>query len=187
MADDIYWLALLRLWVRLLLQLIFPTHSCKKQGLFVSGFTMHSFSRVVRRHEREALLQHPAAWDPVYRAGLEASRAFRQSQHPRRPVSPISVASRSSRRRTSDPFADFTPDPNFVQPTTLIFDAPTVLPEVPHVARSRQGSNSSTISMSSEGTMSEVSPEVDLAAMPLYNEGQYDRIEDPFASIYETE
>ncbi|KZT30370.1 hypothetical protein NEOLEDRAFT_1173810 [Neolentinus lepideus HHB14362 ss-1] len=36
--------------------------------LVMSLLVVHSFSRVVRRHEREALLQHPAAWDPMYRA-----------------------------------------------------------------------------------------------------------------------
>lgn len=36
--------------------------------LIISFLVIHSFGRVVRRHEREALLQHPSAWDPMYRA-----------------------------------------------------------------------------------------------------------------------
>ncbi|KAH8100620.1 hypothetical protein BXZ70DRAFT_938071 [Cristinia sonorae] len=45
-----------------------------------SLFTMHSFDRVVRRHEQEALLQHPSTWDPIYRAEMEATRALRQDR-----------------------------------------------------------------------------------------------------------
>lgn len=57
---------------------------------------MHSFSRVIQRHEREAILQHPSAWDPIYRAELEASRVFRQGRL-RRAFSPVSVVSRRPR------------------------------------------------------------------------------------------
>lgn len=75
----------------------------------MSVFTMHSFGRVVRRHEREAILQHPSAWDPMYRAELEASRAFRQGNM-RRPFSPISTISRRPLRRNNseheNPFQD---------------------------------------------------------------------------------
>ncbi|KAJ3554697.1 hypothetical protein NM688_g2969 [Phlebia brevispora] len=72
----------------------------------VSLFTMHSFSRVVRRHEHEAILQHPTAWDPVYRAELEASRAFNGGRRGRM-YSPVSVASRRPKRtRPPDPFED---------------------------------------------------------------------------------
>lgn len=42
--------------------------------------TMHSFDRVVRRHEQEALLQHPSAWEPFCRAERQASRALRQDR-----------------------------------------------------------------------------------------------------------
>ncbi|TFK57312.1 hypothetical protein OE88DRAFT_1730691 [Heliocybe sulcata] len=48
--------------------------------LAMSLLVVHSFSRVVRRHEREALLQQPASWDPMYRAE-EALISSRQ-QHP---------------------------------------------------------------------------------------------------------
>lgn len=67
---------------------------------------MHSFGRVVRRHEREAILQHPTAWDPIYRAELEASRAFNRGRRGRT-FSPVSVASRRPRRKYPlDPFED---------------------------------------------------------------------------------
>ncbi|OBZ79409.1 hypothetical protein A0H81_00652 [Grifola frondosa] len=64
----------------------------------ISSFTMHSFARVVRRHEREAILAHPTAWDPIYRAELEAAKAFR-NKHARRAWSPVSVASHWRPRR----------------------------------------------------------------------------------------
>ncbi|KAI0348654.1 hypothetical protein BDW22DRAFT_112554 [Trametopsis cervina] len=75
--------------------------------LLLSIFSMGSFGRVVRRHERDALLQHPAAWDLMYRAELEASRAF-ASGRTRRPYSPISVVSRTPHRAPtfSNPFSD---------------------------------------------------------------------------------
>lgn len=49
-------------------------------GIVTAMLTMHSFDRVVRRHEQEAILQQPATWDPIYRAELEASRAVRQDR-----------------------------------------------------------------------------------------------------------
>ncbi|CAL1696081.1 unnamed protein product [Somion occarium] len=77
--------------------------------VIVSAFTMNSFSRVVRRHEREAVLQHPSAWDPMYRAELEASRVFQQGLS-RRTFSSVSVISRRPRRRdwssSSGPYQD---------------------------------------------------------------------------------
>ncbi|KAF8898592.1 hypothetical protein BD779DRAFT_1666412 [Infundibulicybe gibba] len=35
----------------------------------ISLLAIHSFGRVVRRHERDALLQHPSTWDALVRAG----------------------------------------------------------------------------------------------------------------------
>ena len=68
---------------------------------------MHSFGRVVRRHDREAILQNPTAWDPIYRAELEAARAFRKGRLSRRAYSPVSISSRRPRYTTaSDPFED---------------------------------------------------------------------------------
>lgn len=75
-------------------------------GLLLSLCTLGSFGEVVRRHERDAILQHPAAWDPVYRAELEASRAF--SGRNGRSYSPVSVCSRVPPRAPlfTNPFAD---------------------------------------------------------------------------------
>lgn len=68
-------------------------------GFIVSALTMHSFSRVVRRHEREAILQHPSAWDPTYRAEQEVARTFQRGRHARRGLSPVSAASHWRPRR----------------------------------------------------------------------------------------
>lgn len=38
-------------------------------GSVISLLTIHSFGRVVRRHERDALLQHPATCDAIVRRG----------------------------------------------------------------------------------------------------------------------
>ena len=67
----------------------------------------------MRRHDREAILQNPTAWDPIYRAELEAARAFRKVRLGRRTYSPVSVSSRRPRdTATSDPFED----PRFLEP-----------------------------------------------------------------------
>ncbi|KAH9946797.1 hypothetical protein B0H21DRAFT_741818 [Amylocystis lapponica] len=77
--------------------------------LLVSVFTVHSFDRVVRRHEHEALLKHPSTWDASHRAELEASKALREKRA-RRPASTISVVSewrpqpRDSRNNSSESF-----------------------------------------------------------------------------------
>ncbi|PCH33531.1 hypothetical protein WOLCODRAFT_160144 [Wolfiporia cocos MD-104 SS10] len=43
----------------------------------ITLFTMHSFERVVRRHEFEAVLQHPSAWDRMLRTDdNDATRIF---------------------------------------------------------------------------------------------------------------
>ncbi|OCH96527.1 hypothetical protein OBBRIDRAFT_787084 [Obba rivulosa] len=75
--------------------------------VLISLLTMYSFNRVVRRNEEEAILQHPSAWDPIYRAELEAAKAFRQTSA-RRAWSPVSVVTQWRPRRrdgsTSNPF-----------------------------------------------------------------------------------
>ncbi|EMD41768.1 hypothetical protein CERSUDRAFT_90344 [Gelatoporia subvermispora B] len=77
--------------------------------VIISLLTMYSFGRVVRRHEQEAILQHPSAWDPIYRAELEAAKAFRLKSA-RRAWSPVSVVSQWHPRRregsTSNPFGN---------------------------------------------------------------------------------
>ena len=152
---------------------------------------MHSFGRVVRRHEREALLQHPSAWGPVYRADLQVSQALRSNQQPHRALSPLGVRSFRPRAQSqsSDPFADFVPVADVSRPVTFgseDFPREGGPPGLPTLSRSRQGSSSSMAS-SSATTESVSSPEVDLAALPLYNGEQHSVIEDPFSSIYEAE
>lgn len=44
--------------------------------VIISLFTMHSFSRVIRRHELESVLQHPAAWDRMLRTDGDYSKVF---------------------------------------------------------------------------------------------------------------
>ncbi|KAI1797766.1 hypothetical protein LXA43DRAFT_876788 [Ganoderma leucocontextum] len=60
--------------------------------LIVSVCTMHSFSRVASRHEREAWLQDPANWRSIHHAQVEDDTALRP-KHPRRAWSPVSVRS----------------------------------------------------------------------------------------------
>lgn len=54
-------------------------------GAVISILNIHSFGRVVRRHEREAILQHPSAWDP---RSYDASDVL----HVGRPRQPRSLA-----------------------------------------------------------------------------------------------
>ncbi|TBU49637.1 hypothetical protein BD309DRAFT_851085 [Dichomitus squalens] len=60
--------------------------------LIISMCTMHSFSRVARRHEREAWLQDPANWRSMHHAQVEDDTALRP-KHPHRTWSPVSVRS----------------------------------------------------------------------------------------------
>jgi hypothetical protein len=77
----------------------------------ISLLSVHSFGRVVRRHEREEILQHPSAWNSAVRGERVMREAHRQSG-PGRPLSPVSVASRTRQRAPSlnqepeNPFAD---------------------------------------------------------------------------------
>lgn len=67
-----------KLYESLFINAVFLLMLCS--GIVTAMLTMHSFDRVVRRHEQEAILQQPATWDPIYRAELEASRALRQDR-----------------------------------------------------------------------------------------------------------
>ncbi|EKM60962.1 uncharacterized protein PHACADRAFT_247208 [Phanerochaete carnosa HHB-10118-sp] len=147
---------------------------------------MQSFRRVVRNHEREALLQSAAAWSPIYRAGSKAHRIIDRHRFPDRPLSPVAIVPYRRDRALSDPFADFvSTEPGFVPSVVLVPESvagylrasfePSLL------ARSRQGSSSSTSSSEASVYYSEdASPEVDPAA---YHGHQ--GIENPFDSIYE--
>lgn len=66
----------------------------------ISCLTVHSFSRVVARHEREALLEHPSTWDPALRAERAMANHKKLTSPGGRwsPVS-VSVASYHQRRR----------------------------------------------------------------------------------------
>jgi len=54
----------------------------------ISLLAVHSFGRVVRRHEIEAMRQHPWSWNPNIPADIRNSEPFRQQPRPRRPWSP---------------------------------------------------------------------------------------------------
>lgn len=71
------------------------------KGAILSLLVVHSFGRVVARHEREALLQHPSAWDPLYyvekvtngevRPGLTNASVASNPWRLRSPVDPFTV------------------------------------------------------------------------------------------------
>ncbi|KAG5654770.1 hypothetical protein H0H81_003778 [Sphagnurus paluster] len=67
-------------------------------GSVVSILAIHSFGRVVRRHEREALLQRPFMSNMVVRAGNSIYERKPRASH----ISTLSL----SRYRREDPFAD---------------------------------------------------------------------------------
>ncbi|OJT11052.1 hypothetical protein TRAPUB_12423 [Trametes pubescens] len=58
----------------------------------ISICTMHSFSRVARRHERDAWLQNPENWRSIHRAEVE-DRTTLRPKNSRRAWSPVSVSS----------------------------------------------------------------------------------------------
>lgn len=67
-------------------------------GTVISLLGIHSFGRVVHRHEIEATLQHPWSWEPSFRTDQQKADVLRQSKS-RRPWSPpISITSRRGRR-----------------------------------------------------------------------------------------
>ncbi|KAH8120095.1 hypothetical protein DFH11DRAFT_1500099, partial [Phellopilus nigrolimitatus] len=70
----------------------------------LSLLVLHSSGRVVERHEREALLQHPSAWDPLYHVEKATNGNVRHAYA----LSSASVASNSwrSRRPTGDTLAE---------------------------------------------------------------------------------
>lgn len=78
----------------------------------LSLLVVHSFGRVVARHEREALLQHPSAWDPLYyvekvtngevRPGLTNASVASNPWRLRSPVDPLSVPSEEVHNEVSN-------------------------------------------------------------------------------------
>ncbi|KAI0361754.1 hypothetical protein OH77DRAFT_1391537 [Trametes cingulata] len=69
--------------------------------VIISVCTMHSFSRVARRHEREAWLQNPENWRTAHRAQVE-DRTTLRPKNARRAWSPVSVSSRWRQRQRGD-------------------------------------------------------------------------------------
>ena len=66
-------------------------------GSVISLLGIHSFGRVIHRHEIEATLQHPWSWEPSFQTGERKLNILRQSN--RRPWSPpLSITSRRARR-----------------------------------------------------------------------------------------
>ena len=68
-------------------------------GAILSLLVVHSFGRVVARNEREAQIQHPSAWDPIFKV-QEATSSGISGSHLQRAWSSISVASNPRNRRT---------------------------------------------------------------------------------------
>ncbi|KAJ8456314.1 hypothetical protein ONZ45_g18772 [Pleurotus djamor] len=58
----------------------------------ISVLAIHSFGRVVKRNERDALLHHPTMWDSALSADKATAEVYGQSRF-RRPWTPVSVAS----------------------------------------------------------------------------------------------
>ncbi|KZT06840.1 uncharacterized protein LAESUDRAFT_139295 [Laetiporus sulphureus 93-53] len=73
----------------------------------VSAFTMHSFRRVVRRHEVEAILQHPAAWERMLRTETDCAEIFEKRARRSRPSREKPISHLHSRHREGiDPLDD---------------------------------------------------------------------------------
>lgn len=64
-------------------------------GAILSLLVMNSFDHVVERSEREALVQHPSAWDPLYHVEKATNGDVR------RVLSSVSVASNPRRNRST--------------------------------------------------------------------------------------
>ncbi|KLO20574.1 hypothetical protein SCHPADRAFT_12521 [Schizopora paradoxa] len=64
----------------------------------LSLLVIYSFGRVIERHEREALMQNPSSWDPLYKV----EQATGESGDIPRALSTASVASNPGRRRSSE-------------------------------------------------------------------------------------
>ena len=114
-------------------------------GVVISLCTMHSFSRVVRRHELESVLQHPAAWDRMLRADIDISKIFYGSTSRRTRSSQGSNKSPSPPRfrgiMPDDGLATLRPSNNASQDGP--FSSYTVSPLTP--SASRKPSSASTV------------------------------------------
>jgi len=82
----------------------------------ISILVIHSFGRVVRRHEKEALLQHPSTWWPERHRSPYSRRAFSRSQlRVRVPEDPFSDA-RGIRESTTSWNSEFSDSPSSPSP-----------------------------------------------------------------------
>lgn len=133
----------------------------------MSAFTMQSFKRVIRRHDREAILQHPTAWDSVYRANQVARRATNRGYRARSNRSPANVAPRRQTRPISDdPFEDSRYEVQSTTSSTSLIDED----RISETLESRRSSwmTSSSSDSASSGLSDVVEPgEVDIAGLPL--------------------
>lgn len=85
-------------------------------GAVVSCLIIHSFSRVVRRHEDEDLIRRVTAWDPTWRTRPASTYSYGRARNPSRPWTPASGASqRRGRRGNVSPPDEGTPDDPFAE------------------------------------------------------------------------
>ncbi len=128
-------------------------------GLIVSLCTMHSFSRVAKRHEQESWLQDPANWRSIHHAQVEDNTALRP-KHPRRAWSPVSV--RSSRRYRYQERSE--------SDSTIRSAAPyrsTELPETFSVSQSSRLRSASFIRHSTSTDLPSISRSTSIASSPI--------------------
>ncbi|KIP12582.1 hypothetical protein PHLGIDRAFT_262280 [Phlebiopsis gigantea 11061_1 CR5-6] len=147
--------------------------------LLLSIFTMHSFRRVLRRHERDAILQHPAAWDPLYRAELEVARILNK----RRVYSPVSTIAPDftiQSRPPSDPFEDFILSTSSASlrsaPNSDTSSELSQFSSSHHPPRSRSSVFTNSISsepLSYEEPLGPRTHDIDLNVLPVYIHGEW--------------
>ncbi|OSX67679.1 hypothetical protein POSPLADRAFT_1072487 [Postia placenta MAD-698-R-SB12] len=75
--------------------------------IFVTLFTMHSFERVVHRHELEAVLQHPAAWDRILHSETDHAKVFFEKRSRRSKSPKVRTGSALRPRHREEPSDDF--------------------------------------------------------------------------------
>jgi hypothetical protein len=140
----------------------------------VSSFTMQSFKRVVRRHDREAILQHPTAWDSVYRANQAARRVTNRDYRARSSHSPVDVAPRHRTRSIlDDPFEDSRYEVQSTTSSTSLIHEDRVSETLESRRSSWMTSCSSNSASSGLSDVVEETGEVDIAGLPLHVDNQW--------------
>ncbi|KZT74743.1 hypothetical protein DAEQUDRAFT_719917 [Daedalea quercina L-15889] len=116
----------------------------KLDWVIVSVFTMNSFSRVVRRHELESVLQHPAAWNRMLRTNADYSKVFYGPRLRRTRPSDDSSPSRSPPRSRSERFDDGSASfrPNYPPSQDAPLSSYTVSPITPSTSRKLSAASS---------------------------------------------